>query len=82
MQKDSTKTIKGRKKYGKPYAKKEFLRQGDIQLIADASGFKYMSVVQQLSGERKLQPLVKAAADRLADGNINLINSINPTANK
>lgn len=78
MQKEETKTTKGRKKYGKPYQNKEHLRHGDIQLIADASGFKYVSVVQQLSGERKIQPAVKAAADGLVVENKKLIKRLNP----
>lgn len=81
MQKDGTKTKKERKKYGEPYRDKEFLRHGDIQLIANASGFKYVSVVQQLSGERKLQPSVKAAADRLVAENKKLVNSLSPIQN-
>lgn len=79
MQKEDTKTIMSRKKYGKAYEGKEFLRHGDIQLIADASGFKYVTVIQQLSGDRKIRPAVKAAADELVSTNKNLINRLSPS---
>lgn len=82
MQKDSGKSTGERKKYGSPYADKEYLRYGDIQLIAQASGFKYISVVQQLSGGRKLQPAVKAAADHLVAENKKLIQSFSFSPDK
>ncbi|WP_297096455.1 hypothetical protein [uncultured Draconibacterium sp.] len=79
MQKEETKANNTRKKYGKPYEDKEHLRHGDIQLIATASGYKYVSVVQQLSGERKMQAAVKAAADRLVRENKKLISTLSPS---
>ncbi len=82
MQKEITKSMVERKKYGEPYANKEHLRHGDLGLIATASGFSYVSVVQQLSGERKLKPAVKAAADRLVLENKRLINSLTPSSDK
>lgn len=62
-----TKAIVKAKKYGTPYARKILLQQGDIKEIAAATGYSYHTVCYQLSGTRKLQPTVKAMADKLAD---------------
>lgn len=67
---------KTRKKYGQPYKRKHLLRHGDIKLIAQVTGYKYMSVVQMLNGERSISSTVKAVADKLANNHKALISSI------
>ena len=67
---------KTRKKYGEPYQRKHLLRRGDIKLIAQATGYKYISVVQMLNGERSINSSVKAMADKLANNHKALISSI------
>jgi hypothetical protein len=55
------------KKYGEKYARRHLLQYGDITNIAVIAGLKPISVTQQLSGYRKLQPVIKSLADRFAD---------------
>jgi hypothetical protein len=76
MQNETTKTISQSKKYGEPYSDKDKLRRGDIKLIANATGFAYISVVQQLSGIRSIAAPVKAMADKLVENNQALIKAI------
>jgi len=65
-----------RKKYGEPYQRKHLLRHGDIKLIANTTGYKYISVVQMLNGDRSMNYMVKAMADELANNHKALISSI------
>ena len=67
---------KTRKKYGEPYERKHLLRKGDIKLIAKTTGYKYITVVQMLNGERSINSVVKAVADELVDNNTLLISTI------
>lgn len=72
-----TKTKTKAKKYGKPYDRKHLLRRGDLKTIAKETGFSYGNINHQLSGVRAMHPVVKAAADKLADESQALIDSIN-----
>lgn len=76
MQKEANKTSSKVKKYGEPYARKHLLRRGDLRLIQKATGFAYISIIQQIDGTRKITSAVKAMADKLADNNQALIDAI------
>ena len=67
---------KTRKKYGEPYERKHLLRKGDIKLIAKTTGYKYITVVQMLNGDRSINGVVKAVADELVKNNASLISTI------
>ena len=67
---------KTRKKYGEPYERKHLLRNGDIKLIAKTTGYKYITVVQMLNGDRSINSVVKAVADELVNNNTSLISTI------
>lgn len=55
------------KKYGEKYSRRDLLQYGDITKIAEMAGLEPISVTQQLSGYRKLKPVVKSLADSFAD---------------
>ncbi|MDX9703895.1 MAG: hypothetical protein RBU23_12760, partial [Candidatus Auribacterota bacterium] len=50
-----------------PYPRRILLKKGDIKEIANITGYTYETVVYQLSGTRRIQPSVRAVADRFAD---------------
>lgn len=67
MQEKTTNTIGRYKKYGEPYSRRHLFQRGDIKDICIRTGFSYVNVSQQIRGERKMHPLVEAAADAIAD---------------
>jgi hypothetical protein len=67
MQKIETKAMTTKKNYGTPYERRVLLKRGDVKKIAENTGYAYMTIVQQLAGKRKLNPIVKTMADKLAD---------------
>lgn len=69
-----TKAKKEKKKYGEPYGRKDLLRRGDIKTVAEATGFAYNNIVQQMNGDRTMHITVRAMLDKLADRSEALIN--------
>lgn len=56
-----------KKKYGEPYARKDLLKYGDIKSAAKLAHFSNANVYQQIAGDRKMHPTVKALLDAQAD---------------
>lgn len=67
MQEKTTNTIGKYKKYGEPYSRRHLFQRGNIKDICNRTGFSYVAVTQQIRGDRKIHPLVKSAADVIAD---------------
>lgn len=74
-----TKAKKEKKKYGEPYGRRSLLRRGDIKSVAEATGFAYNNIVQQMNGDRTMHITVRAMLDNLADKTESFISNIENT---